>query len=427
MHSLLHPAARVPAEYRKICLHLYLDIAWFGVLAASASSFVAVYATHQGASPLEIGLLTAGPAAVNLLLTLPAGRWLETRPMHRAVFWTAACSRIFYLLWVPLPWLLAPAGQVWALIGMTLVMSIPATALAVGFNALYAEAIPTDLRGHVVGVRNALLSIIIIIVSLLCAQILDRLPFPTGYQVVFGIGFVGAAMSTLHLRFVVPLSSSRTQPQRGQAPGGQTDRSRTDVGLRLPSRPRLPHLLNLQILRGPFGKLVAVLFIWHLAVNLVIPLYPAQWVRQIHLSDREIGLGNAVFYVGVFAGSTQLAKLVRRFSNQRVTALGGVLMASYPIFMGLAKGLDLFLVGSAGGGLGWALVSGALLNYILEKIPEDRRPAHLAWYNLVANAALLLSSLLGPAIGGIFSLPAAMLIGGAVRLLAALLILLWER
>lgn len=48
IRSLLHPAGQVPAEYRKICLHLYLDIAWFGVLAASAISFVSVYATHQG-------------------------------------------------------------------------------------------------------------------------------------------------------------------------------------------------------------------------------------------------------------------------------------------------------------------------------------------------------------------------------------------
>ena len=152
------------------------------------------------------------------------------------------------------------------------------------------------------------------------------------------------------------------------------------------------------ILKGPFGKLLAVLFGWHLALHLAIPLFALHWVNQIHLNDQEIGLGTAMFYVSVFVGSTQLARLVRRLGNRRVTAIGALFMSSYPAFMAMAGGLDLFLVGSASGGFGWALAGGALTNYLLEKIPEDHRPAYLAWYNLALNAALLLGSLVGPLI-----------------------------
>lgn len=432
----LWPSARsVPAECRASFIHLYFDIAWFGVLAASAMSFVAVYAARQGANGFQIGLLSAGPAGVNLLLTLPAGQWLDKRPMGGSVFWAATFHRVFYLLWVPLPWLLAPQGQVWAIVVLTLLMSIPGTALAVGFNALFADAVPPEWRGHVAGTRNALLAITVIIVSLLCGYILDHMPFPTGYQVVFGLGFLGAAMSTLHLRFVVrrPAIPARTRAGHGLGdlawPGRvrlAVDSLRPGAALRFLVRRRKLPLPSIDILKSPFGKLVAILFCWHLTIHLAIPLFPLHWVNQLNLSDREIGLGTAVFYVSVFVGSTQLDRLVRRLGNQKVTALGAIAMSSYPAFLSVAHGLDLFLVGSAAGGLGWSLVGGALTNYLLEKIPADHRPAYLAWYNLGLNAALLLGSLTGPLLADLMSVPVALAVSAILRFLAALAILRWE-
>jgi MFS family permease len=436
VNALFRSARPVPAQYRSNFMHLYFDIAWFGVLSASAMSFVAVYATRQGASAFQIGLLSAGPATVNLALTLPTGRWLETQSIDTAVFWGAALHRFFYLLWVPLPLLLVPQAQVWAFIGLTLLMSIPGTALAVGFNALFADAVPPDWRGHVAGIRNALLAVIVIAVSLLCGQILSRVPFPTGYQVVFGIGALGAVMSTFHLRFVTPLPNGQVRPRVGRSLGDLAwpgtlrtvvDSLRPGVALRfLVRRRRLP-LLDLGIMKGPFGRLVAVLFAFFLALHLAIPLFPLRWVNELALTDRNIGLGNAVFYVSVFVGSTQLDRLTRRLGNQRVTAIGAVLMSSYPAFMAWAQGLELFLVGSAAGGLGWSLVGGALTNYLLEKIPADHRPAYLAWYNLATNAALLLGSLVGPLVAGVVGVPAALLAFAALRFLGAWGILLWER
>ena len=52
----------VPAEHRSNFRHLYLDIAWFGVLAASSLGFVGVYAARLGATAFQVGLLSVGPA-----------------------------------------------------------------------------------------------------------------------------------------------------------------------------------------------------------------------------------------------------------------------------------------------------------------------------------------------------------------------------
>lgn len=64
-------------EQRANMRHLYLDIAWIGITSGTTSSFLAIYATRLGASSWQIGLLTAGPAIINLLISLPVGRWLR--------------------------------------------------------------------------------------------------------------------------------------------------------------------------------------------------------------------------------------------------------------------------------------------------------------------------------------------------------------
>ena len=426
MASLFRPARPVPAEYRSTFFHLYMDIAWFAVLSASALSFVSVYAARQGASGFQIGLLGAGPAVMNLLFTFPTGRWLEKQSMSAAVFWAAVLNRFLYLPWILLPWLLAPQGQVWTLVGLTLLMSIPGTPLAVGFNALFAESVPAEWRGHVVAIRNALLAVVYIGVSLLCGQILVKIPFPTGYQVVFAMGFLGAFMSTLHLWFVVP-------PGQARLPGGRGFRSLAWPSFHaLPGRLRaLPHrsgsgFLRIDVLRGPFGSFIAVIFNFYLSIYLAIPLFSLYWVNDLHLTDQVIGLGTALFYVSVLIGSTQLDQLTRRLGNQRITAVGVVFMSLYPTLMALSRGEGMFLVASMMGGLGWSMVGGALVNYLLEKVPGDQRPPYLAWYNLAVNGALLLGSLAGPFVAELVTVRIALLIFGGLRFVAALVLWRWE-
>jgi MFS family permease len=427
--SQARPAGAVPAQHRTNFIHLYADIAWFGVLSGSAIAFVAVFAARQGATAMQIGLLSAGPAIVNLIFTLPAGQWLKQQPVSRAVFWTSVLHRFFYLGWVLLPLFLTPSGQVWGLIALTLLMSIPGTGLAVGFNALFAAAVPPEWRGHVAGTRNALLSITFIVTSLISGYILTRWPGEFGYQIVFTVGFVGAALSSLHLWYVRPgematgASSGRSLGDMAR-PGwrGWGDGIRTTVGLRFLARgaKRPFQLPNSHIWRGPFAPILGLLFGFHLAQFLAIPIFPLHWVKVLHLNDQAIGLGTAVFYLAVLIGSTQLAQLTNRFGNRQLMAIGTLTMGLYPALLALSHNLEMFLITSAVGGLSWSIVGGAIANYILEKIPESERPGYLAWYNLVLNAAILLGSLAGPLLANQVGLITALWIAAAARFTIAL-------
>jgi MFS family permease len=407
----------VPLDYRSNFVNLYMDIAWFGVLSGSAQNFLNVFAARLGASAFQIGLLAAVSAVVNLVFAIPAARWIERRSVGKAVFWTSVFYRIGFLLWIPLPWLFKPQGQIWALIAITLYMGIPLTALSVGFNALFAAAVPGEWRAHVAGMRNVLLSITYIGASLASGYVLDHVPFPAGYQLVFTIGFIGAAMSSFHLFFIKPLQAEPPPLPPMPKPGEPES---------LDTQPR-PWLwaLRLDIWKTAYRRNLLVLLGFHASQYLAIPLFSIYMVRELHLKDDAIGLGNALFYITVLLASIWLHRLVKRMGNRDVTAYGVMGLALYPVFMAFSSTPWHFYALSILGGLAWGLVGGAYANYLLEHTPAHDRPSHLAWYNVVLNAAILFGSLVGPAIADGIGLAVALVVFGVMRFLAGVAILRW--
>jgi predicted MFS family arabinose efflux permease len=62
---------------------------------------------------------------------------------------------------------------------------------------------------------------------------------------------------------------------------------------------------------------------------------------------------------------------------------------------------------------------------MLERIPPDDRPSHLAWYTITLNIAILVGSLGGSAIADNVGLVNALITFGVLRIFAGLYILKW--
>jgi MFS family permease len=406
----------IPKEYRSNFLHLYLDIGWYGVLSGSTINFLNVYATRLGATGYQIGLIGAMSAVVTLFLAIPAARWLEKQKIDRAMFWTSVYYRIGFLGLIFLPWLFSASAQINAIIAVTFLMAIPLTPLGVGFNALFAEAVPNEYRAHVAGIRNITLSVTFMATSLLSGYLLDNIKFPIGYQIVFAIGFLGAAMSSLHLYFIRPIGKGKTplptQPTPASTPQADSPR-------------KLFSILRLDIWKTPYRKILLTLFGFHLAQFLAIPIFPIFNVRELNLTDDQLGISTAIFYLTVLLGSTQLHNVVHRLGNKRTTGWGVAAMATYPIIVAYSHNIAIFYFASIVGGFAWSLAGGAYANYMLEHIPPDDRPPHLAWYNIALNVAILLGSLAGPAISDQIGLFNALILFGILRFLAGIAILKW--
>jgi MFS family permease len=407
----------IPQEYRRNFIHLYFDIAWFGILSGSAINFLNVYAARLGASGLQIGLLSAMPAVVSLFLSIPAGNWLQKRPVGKAVFWAAVLSRLGYFLWIPLPWLFGNQGQIWVLSIITLAMGIPMCWLSVGFNALFAASVPSEWRASVVGIRNVVQSLSFIISSVGTGYLLNHLRFPVGYQIVFLIGFLSAAMSTFHLFFV--------RPHIGIVVSSDPDLVIAPISTEKKGRVDWQGKLRLDIWQTSYRTILLVFLGFHTAQYLALPLFTLYSVNVLHLTDANIGTGTALFYLSVLLGSTQFSRLEHQVGHHKLTGWGVVGMSIYPIAMAFSHTAFHYYLLSITGGFAWAMVAGAYANYLLERIPEDDRPSHLAWYNIILNAAVLFGSLAGPFLAGYIGLSLGLFFFGILRLLAGVAILKW--
>lgn len=414
MLTKLFRQTAIPGEYHSNFFHLYMDVAWFGLLSGSAANFLNIYATRIGATGFQIGLIGAVAAVVTLFLSIPTGRWLQSQNTGRAIFWSSVYYRLGYIAFVFLPLLPSRPGQIWAIIVLTFLMAIPLTTLGVGFNALFAEAVPIEYRAHVAGVRNVTLSVTYMISSLLSGYILKNVEFPLGYQIVFAIGTIGAAMSSVHLYFVRPLKVDT--PAIPAAPPPLTLR---------PYARALATSLRLDIWNTPFRNVLLALFAFHLTQSLPLPLFPLYNVRVLKLSDDHIGIGTALFYLTVLLGSTQLRRIAHNIGNKRLTGWSVSSMALYPLMLAFSTTVWHYYGLSLVGGLTFAMVSGSYANYMLEHIPAHDRPPHLAWYNIILNVAVLVGSLVGSAVGDSIGLASALLIFAALRFLAGLVILKW--
>ena len=355
-------------------------------------------------------------AVVNLFLAIPAGRWIEKRHTGRAVFWSSIVFRLGYVLWIPLPWLFDAQGQIWALIILAFLMAIPLTPLGVGFNALFAEAVPDRFRAQVAGTRNVTFAIAYMLTSFSAGYILKSLPFETGYQVIFAIGAFGAAMSSYHIFHVVPLQEEIFPLPSAPLPAPE---------IRADSPRGIKSALRLDIWRTPFRNILLVLFFFHLAHYMSAPIFPIFNVRVLNLNDNNIGIGTALYYLSVLLGSTQFRRVAHRYGNKKVAGWGVAGMSLYPFMLAASHNVWQFYGLSFLGGFLFAMVNGAYINYMLENIPPADRPSHLAWYTIILNIAILGSSLAGPAIADMMGLVNALIIFGVLRILAGLAILKW--
>lgn len=411
---LVQKESELPENLRWNFIHLVGDILWWGVLNGTSLSFVTVYVTRIGGDGFQLGLLAAAPAVVNILFAIPFGRWLQGRNTAREVVLFSVYHRIFYLLWIPVPFILSQTVQIWLLITLTFIMNIPGVILQVGFNDLFADAVPPDWRGYLAGVRNAALAVSSVISSVICGQLLTRVTFPLNYQIVFFLGFLGAVFSSVHLFFVW----KNLEP-------GVVHAKQKEINEVISSELSSIKMM-LQMIRSngnrKFMRLMVGLFGFHVTQFLGIPIFPLYQVNQLKLSDNFISIGNGLFFGVIFIISTQIPRWSRQFGTKRIVAWGAISMGLYPAILAFSKSVIPYLIGAGLGGIAWGLAGSLLYNYLLEHIPDTDRPPYLAFYNFILYSAVLIGSLGGPLFANWLGISNALILIAILRFIAGFLL-----
>ncbi len=394
---------------------LYWDIFFYGILAGTAINFLPIYAVRIGADPFRVGLLTSGPALVNLILSLPAGQWLRHRDVLRTTQIGAIFNRLGFPILVVLPWLLPPSAVLDVLPAVVMGMALPGVVLAISFNAMFADVVPPEWRAQVVGRRNALLAVASTAASLGGGKLLGLLPEPLNYQVLFLIGAIGATLSGYFVwqvrRPVAPVVGS---PMSGTGPANRFSRWLNRATIR--------EVLRLDVIRSRFGLLMLAYLVFYVAQFTAIPLQPVFWVQTLKLTDFEIGVGNALFYLTLMVGSLLLAPLTARAGMYRLMTIGTILYGLYPLITAQAQDAWLYYFASLVGGVIWGIAGGSLTGWLMEGVPAHDRPAHMALHNVVLNLGTLTGTLLGPALADLFGTRDGLWISGWMRVAAGVVI-----
>lgn len=403
------PAALKPRESveSQNAWNLYGDIAWYGVLAGISSSFLSVFTLRLGGTDTMVGLLSALPALVTMVFSIPGGRYVEKRQLLPVLLITGVLTRAGYFAIGLLPSFFS-SFRAEGVVLFTTLLTIPAAISNVAFATLFARTVPIDRRAHVVSVRNVLLGITSTAAALLGGKLLDWVIFPVNYQVLFVIAFACSMLSIFYLsRIKIPMvaKDATTRATNGLAGMGS--------------------IVKMVRARDDYGRFTLTSFIFQWGLFFTAPLYSIYWVRTVHASDGAVGLINMVGSATTILFYPLWGRLTARRGNRPALILTTAGLAGYPFLMALSPTVGWMLFVSFWGGVFSSGQSLSFFNALLEVCPEQNRATRIAAYNALSNIAAFAAPLLSTSLTELIGIQAVLLAGAGLRLLGSAII--WQQ
>ena len=383
--------------------NLYLDIAWFGVLNGITATFVSVFAIRLGASNTLVGLLVSLPALISVFWLIPSARIIERQRRRLPIIvLTGFLHRLGYLLIALVPFVLR-THRPEALVAVVALLTIPAAMASVAFTSMIADVVPIDKRAHVISIRNVLISIVSTVTVLISGKLLDLIPFPLSYQLLFGAGFVTSLVSLYHV--------SRIQVADVSVAPYQASRSPQLVGVR--------RLVKQIMNQRDFVRFSASAFVFHWGLYMPSALYAIYRVKNLGASDTWIGLLSMVDNAVPILTYFYWGRVASRKGNRLVLLVSSLGIVLFPVLTGLSPRVEPLLLVSVIGGIFGAGLNLGFFNTLLEVCPQERVPSFVAINTTLINVAAFLAPLLGTSLTNLLDIRVAFFIAGAIRLLGA--------
>lgn len=401
-----NPQLTDPTEKRNF-INVQVDAVGIGITSA-VSQFLAVFLTLLGASNFQVGLLTSMPALTGFLLAIPVGNFLQSR--RRIVPWFSAarlsvitCYVLTGLvtMFVPADWRVIVVLIIWA------VATLPQTVLSITFSVVMNAVAGPAGRFELMSRRWSILGLTTAITALLVGQILDAIHFPINYQVVFIATAVGGLISYYF--------SSRIVIQENLAAG--TDRPKFSF-IR-----QYRDYLHIIATEKPFLSFVLKRTVFLTGTTLALPLFPIYFVRVVELSNRWIAgittAQTAVMVIGYFYWTRQS----RARGSRPVLIWTTMALALYPIFVALTREPWVIVVLAGFVGVFQAGLDLVFFDELMNTIPPEFSATFVSFAQSLQYFSSIVSPLLGTFLADQFGVGAALIVGGAVRLIGSLLFL----
>ena len=368
----------LPSVQRRNVLYVIFDGLVIGLMSAAAS-FVSVWVVRLGASPFWVSLLSSLPSTVALVMTIPwsefAGR--QRRPQRVFAFARLAVHVVYPLVAI-VPFFLRDEWAARVIIVIWSLSAFPSSLSNMMFTLVMGHAVPPERRAFLMSRRWSFLGVAKLIALPIISQLIERLPFPHGYQLAFAINalLAGAAFYCATQLQVEPSKPAKPAPKEHIA-----DRLRSGAA------EIWAHKSFLVFVGGR-----ALLHLGLVLVSAVVPIY---WVDHLNASDTWIGYFNAALSASTLVSYFPWVRIKRKFGTRWTLVPAVVGIAFYPALLALARAPAAVLPVIAFNGLAGAGINLAFFDALLEACPRDKEARFVA----INMTAIHLMGVIGPPIG----------------------------
>lgn len=395
---------QLSVEDRNILLFT-VDTALQGLMMGGVFSFMSVFVVRLGASKLMTSLVTSLPAIVLALSSIPAGQFVQRQ---RNLVRLTNTIRIFHrgsILLVALLPFFFDQGLIEVIILVWACKSIASALLEASWMAVVAEVIPPARRPSVNGTRWAILSLVTAVSVAVFGYILDRMPFPLNYQIVFLASFAGCMSGMFfYSRLQIP---DNTPPEEEKT-------SRMSVGKRLRA--------YLQTLNVPeFVRYELTTTVLRFGLNMPTALYSIYWIRRLGASDLWIGYQSTADKLALIAGYFFWGRIVSRRGHHWPLLICTVGVGLYPLLTSLVREQTWLPLVALTWGFFVAGIDLSIFDTLLAVCPAQRRPTFFSCNTLLSSLTIFLAPMVGSVLAEWLGIRVAFWIAGGIHVLAALL------
>jgi hypothetical protein len=398
---------------------LCIEIIWATAL-SGAAVFSATYALRMGATNTDIGLLSSIPALITVLLSIPIGRFIQSRRKRFPwVLGSLTVHRTGYILLALVPFLHIAGVSPGLVIVLTIsALNIPAIMANNGFMDAFASVVPVDRRASVMVVRNILSAGAVSLCIFLFGAWLE-LPnkgspwsewfaFPRNYQIMFVFACIVVQLSVFYLMKIKPpaprVGSPRVEPAVSSEGAPVVQKS---LGERLrslwafgKSQPNFLRLTGATLLHA-FG-------LWAIG-----PLGIIFLVRKLGASDGWIGLNNTLASAIGILGWLAARWIIPRWGEQNTLKRLAPFLGLLSVLMALSPSLTPILGVTFLSSLLSPSFSLSQTNLLLKVMPENNRPDYYAIWATATSLGAFVCPLIGVSLTNVFGV-APVIIGGGL-------------
>ena len=396
--------SRLSAEDQNIA-YFTIDTALQGLVMGGIFGFLSVFVVRLGASNLMVSLVTSLPAIVMALFSIPAGRIVERRVnLVRFTNVVRIFHRGSFLLIALLPFFVEK-GLAEIIVVLWAAKSISAALLESSWMAVVAEMIPPSRRARVNGTRWAIVSVVTAVATAIFGYILDRIPFPLNYQIVFFTSFAGGMAG---IYFYGKIRIPDNVPVEKAKVGQVTLRQQVRDYVRMINIPA-------------FVRYEIAATVFRFGANLPAALYTIYWIRTLGASDLWIGWQATAGKLALIAGYIVWGRLSGRKGMRLPLLLCTTFLGLYPVLTGMVTDQAWLPLVAIVQGFFITGINISFFDTLLTVSPAERRPSFIALNTMLASLTIFLAPMVGSLLAEWVSLPVVFFIAGSLHVVAALL------